>query len=87
MTAAFVERVKAAFPHKLIEITVSAADETAALLADGARAQCGGAGAEPVPVRTVAFHAEVFAQFTGWARTARNEGGLPLAACAIISPA
>jgi PHD/YefM family antitoxin component YafN of YafNO toxin-antitoxin module len=29
--------VKAAFPQKLIEMTVSEADETAALLADGAR--------------------------------------------------
>ena len=34
LDAAFVERVKAAFPHKLIEIVVTEADETASLLAD-----------------------------------------------------
>lgn len=37
LDAAFVERVKAAFPHKLIEIVVTEADETASLLADPAR--------------------------------------------------
>jgi hypothetical protein len=37
LDASFVERVKAAFPHKLIEITVTEADETASLLADPAR--------------------------------------------------
>ena len=37
LDAAFVERVKAAFPHKLIEIVVSEADETSALLSDPAR--------------------------------------------------
>jgi hypothetical protein len=40
LDATFVERVKAAFPHKLIEITVTEADEadeTASLLADPAR--------------------------------------------------
>ena len=39
LDANFVERVKAAFPHKLIEITVTEADETASLLADPARAE------------------------------------------------
>ena len=34
LDATFVERVKAAFPHKLIEILVSEADETSAILAD-----------------------------------------------------
>ena len=33
----FVERVKAAFPHKLIEIVVTEADETSTLLSDPAR--------------------------------------------------
>lgn len=33
----FVERVKAAFPHKLIEIAVTEADETTDLLGDPAR--------------------------------------------------
>ena len=37
LDATFVERLKAAFPHKLIEITVSEADETGALLADATR--------------------------------------------------
>ena len=37
LDASFVERVKAAFPHKLIEIVVTEADETASLLADPAR--------------------------------------------------
>lgn len=37
LDATFVERVKAAFPHKFIEITVTEADETASLLADPAR--------------------------------------------------
>lgn len=37
LDAAFVERVKAAFPHKLIEIAVTEADETASLLSDPAR--------------------------------------------------
>lgn len=33
----FVERLKAAFPHKLIEIVVSEADETSSLLSDPVR--------------------------------------------------
>ena len=37
LDATFVERVKATFPHKLIEIVVTEADETASLLADPAR--------------------------------------------------
>jgi len=37
LDAAFVERVKSAFPHKLIEIAVTEADETDALLADPVR--------------------------------------------------
>lgn len=37
LDATFVEGVKAAFPHKLIEITVTEADETASLFADPAR--------------------------------------------------
>jgi len=37
LDTAFVERVKAAFPHKFIEIVVTEADETASLLADPAR--------------------------------------------------
>jgi len=37
LDAAFVERVKATFPHKLIEIVVTEADETASLLADPVR--------------------------------------------------
>jgi hypothetical protein len=37
LDAAFVEQVKAAFAHKLIEIVVTEADETASLLADPAR--------------------------------------------------
>ena len=37
LDASFVEKVKAAFPHKLIEITVTEADETTSLLADPAR--------------------------------------------------
>ena len=37
LDAKFVERVKAAFPHKLIEITVTEADETASLLTDPVR--------------------------------------------------
>ena len=37
LDAAFVERVKTVFAHKLIEIVVTEADETAALLADPAR--------------------------------------------------
>jgi hypothetical protein len=37
LDAAFVEQVKAAFPHKLIEIVVTEADETTSLLADPAR--------------------------------------------------
>ena len=37
LEATFVERVKAAFPHKLIEIVVSEAAETSALLSDPAR--------------------------------------------------
>jgi hypothetical protein len=37
LDATFVERVKAAFPHKLIEIVVTEADETASLLANPAR--------------------------------------------------
>ncbi len=35
--ADFVERVQAAFPHKLIEIVVTEADETSALLSDATR--------------------------------------------------
>ena len=37
LDAGFVERVKAAFPHKLIEIAVTEADETSSLLSDPAR--------------------------------------------------
>lgn len=37
LDATFVERVKAAFPHKAIEIAVTEADETDALLSDPAR--------------------------------------------------
>ena len=37
LDASFVEKVKAAFPHKLIEITVTEADETTSLLRDPAR--------------------------------------------------
>ena len=37
LDTSFVERVKAAFPHKLIEIVVTEADETASLLADPVR--------------------------------------------------
>ena len=37
LDAGFVERVKAAFPHKLIEIVVTEADETSALLSDPVR--------------------------------------------------
>ena len=37
LDAAFVERVKAAFPHKTIEIAVTEADETDSLLSDPAR--------------------------------------------------
>jgi hypothetical protein len=37
LDVAFLERLKAAFPHKLIEIVVSEADETSALLSDPAR--------------------------------------------------
>ena len=37
LDAAFVEKVKAAFAHKLIEIVVTEADETASLLADPSR--------------------------------------------------
>jgi hypothetical protein len=37
LDASFVEQVKAAFPHKLIEIVVSEADETSSLLNDPAR--------------------------------------------------
>ena len=37
LDAGFVERVKAAFPHKRIEIVVTEADETSDLLADPAR--------------------------------------------------
>ena len=37
LDAVFVERVKATFPHKLIEIVVTEADETSSLLADPAR--------------------------------------------------
>lgn len=37
LDAGFVERVKAAFPHKLIEIVVTEADETASLLSEPAR--------------------------------------------------
>jgi hypothetical protein len=34
LDATFVERVKAAFPHKAIEIAVTEADETDSLLSD-----------------------------------------------------
>ena len=37
LDAGFIERVKAAFPHKLIEIAVTEADETSSLLSDPAR--------------------------------------------------
>ncbi len=37
LDANFVERLKAAFPHKVIEIVVTEADETASLLSDPAR--------------------------------------------------
>lgn len=37
LDAGFVEKVKAAFPHKLIEIVVTEADETSSLLSDPAR--------------------------------------------------
>ena len=37
LDAGFVEKVKAAFPHKLIEIVVTEADETGSLLNDPAR--------------------------------------------------
>jgi hypothetical protein len=37
LDADFVARVKAAFPHKLIEIVVTEADETSSLLSDPAR--------------------------------------------------
>ena len=37
LDAGFVERVKAAFPHKLIEISITEADEASSLLSDPAR--------------------------------------------------
>ncbi len=37
LDSTFIERVKAAFPHKLIEIVVSEADETSNLLSDPVR--------------------------------------------------
>ena len=37
LDSGFVEKVKAAFPHKLIEIAVTEADETSSLLSDPAR--------------------------------------------------
>ncbi len=47
LDAAFVERVKMVFAHKLIEIVVTEADETASLLADpGRRERLLGAAAD-----------------------------------------